>query len=919
MLLSLSACAGTGDTTIDSLSKRKVVLEPEQKVEVDRDVVASGYREFLEKAPEDENYREAMRRLADIELEAGQDQMAKGDGDASGSPVDSAIGLYSSYINNYPEQKSSDNALYQLAKAYDLKGDHKNALKTLDQLIQQYPNTTHRDEVQFRRGEILFVNKRFTDAGLAYEQVLRSGKKSRYYEKALYKYGWSLFKQSKRQDALVVFFKLLDYKLEQGKLRFDGPDPQLSRAEKEVLDDALRVVSLSFSYLDGPKSVIAYFREAGSRPYEALIYDNLGKLYLEKERIRDAADTYLAFAQRYPDDVRSPGFHTRAINAYKQGGFASLILPAKEDFVTLYGANSAFSRAHPEEARTEVRPLLMVHLRDLATHYHAVARKSKKPADFQKAANWYAQYLSTFPNEPSSPSINFLYAEVLNDAGRLAEAVAQYEKTAYQYPQHKQSAEAGYAALVGYQTLEKRAAAGDTQIRDMAIDSALQFGAKFPNDKRVPAVYARTAQELLDAKDYSRAIETSQKLVALPSINKYRNLKRSGLLVLGHAYFESGLYNDAEQAYIQVLKLYSPKQKQYAEVRERLAASVYKQGEERRENGAMAAAVNDFLRVGRVAPGSSVAATAQYDAGAALMTMQDWPRAANVLEDFRRRYPKNHKLQQGVTEKLAVVYGKTGSTSKAAREIETMAATHADPSIRMAMLWQSANMYKDTGRGNDALRAYSAYVKQYPTKMPESMEARFQLAALYGKKGDQKKRFYWLKDIVKVDKKMAASRTPRTRDIAASATLQLAEPARAAYKRVKLTQPLKKSLKNKKKLMQQAIQAYQKAIEFNVAAVTTAATYQVGELYHDFAKSLLKSQRPRGLKGEELEQYEILLEEQAFPFEEKAIDIHVTNVNRITDGIYDKWVKSSLTVLAKLQPVRYARQERSEEYLREIH
>jgi hypothetical protein len=77
----------------------------------------------------------------------------------------------------------------------------------------------------------------------------------------------------------------------------------------------------------------------------------------------------------------------------------------------------------------------------------------------------------------------------------------------------------------------------------------------------------------------------------------------------------------------------------------------------------------------------------------------------------------------------------------------------------------------------------------------------------------------------------------------------------------------------------------------------------------------MKSQRPKGLSADELEQYEVLLEEQAFPFEEKAIDIHVANVNRTQDGIYDKWVKNSLGVLGKLQPVRYAKIERVESYV----
>jgi hypothetical protein len=36
----------------------------------------------------------------------------------------------------------------------------------------------------------------------------------------------------------------------------------------------------------------------------------------------------------------------------------------------------------------------------------------------------------------------------------------------------------------------------------------------------------------------------------------------------------------------------------------------------------------------------------------------------------------------------------------------------------------------------------------------------------------------------------------------------------------------------------------------------------------------MASERPKSLKGEELEQYDLLLEEQATPFEEQSIKLH---------------------------------------------
>ena len=58
---------------------------------------------------------------------------------------------------------------------------------------------------------------------------------------------------------------------------------------------------------------------------------------------------------------------------------------------------------------------------------------------------------------------------------------------------------------------------------------------------------------------------------------------------------------------------------------------------------------------------------------------------------------------------------------------------------------------------------------------------------------------------------------------------------------------------------------------------------------------------------EQLEEYELLLEEQAFPFEEKAIAIHLANFRRIPAGTYDEPTRKSLQVLGELMPFRYAR------------
>jgi hypothetical protein len=144
------------------------------------------------------------------------------------------------------------------------------------------------------------------------------------------------------------------------------------------------------------------------------------------------------------------------------------------------------------------------------------------------------------------------------------------------------------------------------------------------------------------------------------------------------------------------------------------------------------------------------------------------------------------------------------------------------------------------------------------------------------------------------------------------ATLALAKPLVDDYRKVALVEPLKRQLKLKKDRMELALKAFGTAADYGIAEVSTAATYQTAELYRDFGKALMTSQRPKGLKKDELEQYNVLLEEQAFPFEEKAIEVHEVNAKRTTDGIYDASVRASFTALGQLRPARYGKVERTE-------
>ncbi len=913
----LAGCAGPSEVgTLKTLETREVAVEHDKAVGASRAAAIQAYRKFLDAAPRDRMRPEAMRRLGDLEIERAQEGTSETTGTRE---YQGAVKVYEDLLRTYPSHAGNDRVLYQLSHAYDQVGDLGRALATLDRLVTQYPHSLYRDEADFRRGELLFTLRRYPEAERAYRAVLERGESSAYYLRALYMHGWSQFKQAHLEEGLHSFFAVLDRKLV-------GHDngapleelPGLTRADRELIDDTFRVVSLSLINLQGPGSIPPYFTVPARHEYEFRVYQQLGELYFKQERVEDGAEVFNAFARLYPTHPQAPPLQSRVIQAYQQAGFPALAIEAKKEFVVRYGTNSEFRRVNGPLAYERILPHVKTHLEELARHYHAAAQKGKKTGDYQEAVRWYRAYLESFPADPRAPAMNFLLGELLFEDKRFAQAAAEYERAAYDYPRHARSADAGYAALLAYAQQEKLAKGDELpQVQRRSVESAIRFADANPGDARVAGVLTNAAEKLYALHDPNSAVAVARRVLALqpPATPE---LQRTAWTVIAHVEFQQGAFDRAENAYKEVLALTPEKSPTRATLNEGLTASVYKQGEQARATGNMRAAADHFLRVGRIVPGSAIRANAEYDAAAALIALKDWNAAARVLEDFRRNYPK-HPLQAEVPGKLAVCYLESGQALKAAAEFEAISTTKNDVAFSREALWQAAELYEKAGHDKNAAAAYERYVRLNPRPLEPAIEARYRLAEMSRKHGQVTPRQAWARDLVQAEQKGGRDRTDRTRYLGAVSALVMAEPLEEAYRGARLTEPLKKNLKLKKDKMQQVLQAYSVAAEYGVAEVSTAATYRTAELYGDFGKAMLDSQRPKGLSKDELEQYNVLLEEQAFPFEEKAIELHEINARRVKVGLYDEWVKKSFVSLSQLRPVRYAKTEKGEGAIHALH
>ncbi len=934
---SLAGCASrqavlepTPEPTLKTLAGRQAELPERVAVPTSTAQAIAAYQATLADPLSPTQRAHALRRLGDLEMDQ-QDQLAAGPEAAASSAASAAsapaaakplaeldykvaVARYRRYLSNYPDAAGKDAVLYQLARAHDQVGETDESLKVLDQLVQEFPDSRFTDEAQFRRGEMLFTKRQYSAAEQAYAKVLSGGRDSPYRERAYYMRGWAQFKLARLEEALESFLTVLDGQLGEQPAEVPLEElPNLSRANRELVEDSMRVTSLILESLQGSAALAEHVQTDVRHHYEVRLYQHLAGLYLKQDRPKDAADTLSAFVQSHALDAQAPTLQSQVIEIYSSAGFANQALAAKKDYAQRYGSDSPYRAAQPEVwARLQAE--LHEYLVTLSRHYHALAQQQHQPADVDEAVQWYRTLLASFPQDEQAPQHRFLLAELLYENRRWAQAITEYEAVAYAQPTHARSTEAGYAAVLAHAELAKQAPEAErSALLRAGMASGLRFAQQFPQDGRAPAVLANVADTLYHLGDAAAATQAADALLAAHP-NSPAATRRVAWLVKAHSSFEAQQFAAAEQAYTQVLALSPAQDANRAALVERVAVCVYRQGEAARDAGQLAQAAAHFERVAVVAPLSPVRVNAQFDAAAALLALKDWAGATRLLEDFRQRYPR-HALAAELPPRLALAYTEQERWPQAAAEYERIAASTADANVARTAWWQVAELQEKAGSRSGAAKAWEAYLKRYPAPLDAAIEARHHLRQLAAAEGNKARELALQAEILQADQAGGSARTPRTRELGAKAALALAAPLMTSYQQVQLVEPLTKQLKLKKERMQAVLKAWEQAANYGAPEVATAATYQIAAVYQDFAKALLGSQRPKKLSALELEQYNLMLEEQADPFGEKATELHEINVSRTTQGLYDDWIKQSFAALRELRPARYRKAERSEEVI----
>lgn len=937
----LAAEAGSAPTlaSLETPSAELAVLVDAAPLRADRGEAIRRYHRLLDQEGVPQPLRtQATERLATLELERGLERVASGD-DRGRLDLEAAVARFDGLLVTARPALRPD-MHYQLARALDTLGHTHAAAAELDALVAEAPAHAHAAEAHFRRGEYRFVHGDYEGAERAYADVLDAPGADRFAEPALYRLGWTRYRRHEPEAAVEAFVALLDHRFVHTPPEDeDGDDPPgaasgidpdldaLSGGERALFEDALRAAALALAQQEGSRTLAAVAAAHPQAPWLHLLHTALGGLFESQERWRDAALAYSAFARARPLHARAPVFDQAVIDVYDHAGFSGPMLEAKAAFAERYDLDGPFWGERTPAEHPEVTERLRTHVVELAGHEHALAQRDDEDAAAaaERAVHWYQRFLAQFPEDPGAGEHALLLGDLFTDLARHGEATAAYRAAAYDHGEHPRAAEAGFASILAARAHLETLAGDDARAQAAAMEfGALRFAERFPGHAQAVPVLVNLAEGLYAQGRQEEAIAVAQRVVARGPEGEGPGagtavaaaLRVAGT-VIANGHFELERYAEAEVAYDRLRATALPAALAAA-IDVRVAAAIHRQGEAARAAGDAVAAVGHFVRLAETMPASAEAANALFDAGALSFETGAWADAAALLDRFARAYPDHGRVTDALRLRAQALKD-GGRIAEAAVAHEGLAGLpDLDDSLRRAALLEAVALYREDGDAGAETRLLErvAADARFPD---EVLEAQWRLAALAADAADPEGRAARLRAIVTTEAALGDASTARARWLAATARLELAAPLRDAFAAVPLTIPLEDSLARKRAAMEEALAAYGEASAYGVAEVLTAATHETGDLYYRLARDLLASERPPELAADALEQYEILLEEQVWPFEERALELFAANAARTTEGLYDPWIVASFERLATLAPARWHREEKGADLVIALH
>lgn len=897
------------EKTIGDIKPSFIVYKEKELPDVSVEYVMRRYIKLFENSGSPDVKIDALNRINNLSAKYGISSKKLTIDTVKQSQV--LLESYKNIVDSGIFYERMDELLYQTGKATTFTGNAQDAIKRLKLLVGLYPNSPLVDESMFRIAEAHFALGEYAKAEAQYKKLLAFGVSKEFYTKASFKLAWAVFRQDRYDEADKHAFSVLsNFETLAGATDLSSLDLE----DLDLAEDVLRLLAIQFSKQDSEKSIVATQTAQKTEAYAFLLHDALLGLYLAQDRFEEAAKVASHYASAYSNKFEAYTMALNSIKSYQKGEFDIQAWNSKQDFVANFGIQSHYWSQLSEQQKSTVRPHLQRYGEELAHLYYVRMEQNRGKAEHRKFAlrsvEYHMMLTQLSPLNDSNGEFIFLAAEALRDVGEFKRAIALYERAGFDEPKHKLTQRSAYAAVLTYdewsnanQTLPPAMIAGKRA-------NILRYADRLPSDKETPELLAFLANEYFKEDAFEKAAETSTR-VLLPELAS-AGTRYASLLVRAHSLYALSQFALAERDYAQGLEdPLTSKRDLKEDLSERLALSIFRQAEQENDP---ARSAELYLKLVDVAPLTSLVPQALFNASTKQLELAQYSSAIASLSYLQAGFPK-HALYNDATETMIYAYEQNGDWLEAADKLSAWSLVNqtSNPDVAANALFQSAEYYEKSGMGVQATESYQRFVDAYSDQFELSIEARDRIARHY-KANDAGRYEKALAELVAFEGQNKARRTVRSANLAASAAFTLTKPLIARFEKTKLTGSLKSALRKKKVLLDEVVESMQALADYGIQEWQSAAVHETASLYRVLARDLLSSERPAGLSELELEQYDILLEEQAYPFEEKALEVYAINRDKVRDDQYDEWIAKSFEALAEMNPTVYRRTVMEPEY-----
>ncbi|HEX9191327.1 MAG TPA: hypothetical protein VF847_04470, partial [Candidatus Deferrimicrobiaceae bacterium] len=251
---------------------------------------------------------------------------------------------------------------------------------------------------------------------------------------------------------------------------------------------------------------------------------------------------------------------------------------------------------------------------------------------------------------------------------------------------------------------------------------------------------------------------------------------------------------------------------------------------------------------------------------------------------FLREFPRREEAVE-VAAVIGPILEERRDFASAGELYEDVASGFPTSEAAPRFLFHAARMAEAHGPAEAAERRFSAYRAKYATPPWMWTYATLSIGLSAWQRGDTKTSVRLMEEgLGKVDSGMEGGVPEDMASLTANARIAVGENRARQFRETRLVLPLEKSLATKDRLFRQALDDFSKAEREAPLEISLKASQLSGDLFLEYGKAVLESQRPKGLNGGEREAYEEGLKTRARTLFERSVDRYAGALERVGKG-----------------------------------